>query len=125
VLLLAAGWTLVGGNLLPAGDRPGAQIMYEDAAGRRLTPFFTPVAARKDGTPRFATTTDLDMMSGTDSSLNCTIVAPIGRAEIKQIAAGSPSTPNQTITRDTINLSFVKHGVKTDRNLRSDPTSCD
>jgi anti-sigma factor RsiW len=85
--LQAAGWTLVGGNLLPAGDRPGAQILYEDAAGRRLTLFFTSVAARKDGTPRFATTADLDMMSWTDASLNCTIVAPIGRAELKQIAA--------------------------------------
>ncbi|HTI03430.1 MAG TPA: anti-sigma factor [Acidisoma sp.] len=85
--LHAAGWALVGGSLLPAGDKPGAQIMYEDAAGRRLTLFFTPVAPRKDDTPRFATAAGLDMMSWTDASLNCTIVAPIGRANIKLIAA--------------------------------------
>lgn len=35
--LQAQGFGLVGGRLLPDGDRPGAQLMYEDAGGRRVT----------------------------------------------------------------------------------------
>lgn len=31
------GWTLIGGRLLPAGETAAAQLMYEDAAGGRLT----------------------------------------------------------------------------------------
>ncbi|MCB8879737.1 anti-sigma factor [Acidisoma cellulosilytica] len=81
------GWRLVGGSLLPAGDKAGAQIMYENAGGQRLTLFFTPVAPHKDGVPRFATSGDLGVMSWTDGSLNCTIVGPIDRTEIKRIAA--------------------------------------
>jgi anti-sigma factor RsiW len=32
-----AGWTLLGGRLLPADSGPVAQFMYQDAGGRRLT----------------------------------------------------------------------------------------
>jgi len=35
--LRQAGYSLVGGRLLPDGDRPAAQFMYEDAAGKRIT----------------------------------------------------------------------------------------
>lgn len=31
------GWKLIGGRLLPAGETAAAQLMYEDAAGGRLT----------------------------------------------------------------------------------------
>ena len=31
------GWKLIGGRLLPAGERAAAQLMYEDAVGGRLT----------------------------------------------------------------------------------------
>jgi len=33
------GYTLLGGRLLAAGDRPAAQLMYEDAASKRITVF--------------------------------------------------------------------------------------
>ena len=82
-----AGWRLVGGNLLPAGAKPGAQIMYEDGAGRRLTLFFTPVAPHGDSTPHYAILGDLNAMSWTDGSLDCTIVGPIGRQDLKRIAS--------------------------------------
>jgi anti-sigma factor RsiW len=36
-VLANLGYELVGGRLLPADDRPAAQFMYENAAGRRLT----------------------------------------------------------------------------------------
>lgn len=82
------GWHLVGGTLVPAGDKPGAQIMYEDGEGRRLTLFFTPVLRQQENAPpRFATSADLNVMNWSDGGLNCTIVAPITRQDIKQIAA--------------------------------------
>src|SRR5690606_10972585 len=31
------GYTLVGGRLLPAGSKPAAQLMYEDAQAERMT----------------------------------------------------------------------------------------
>lgn len=41
------GFALLGGRLLPATDGPGAQFMYEDTAGRRLTLY---LSARSDET---------------------------------------------------------------------------
>jgi anti-sigma factor RsiW len=82
-----AGWRLVGGNLLPAGAKPGAQIMYEDSEGRRLTLFFTPIAPNGDSAPHYAMVGDLDAMSWTDGNLDCTIVGPIRRQDIRRIAA--------------------------------------
>ncbi|HHB81479.1 MAG TPA: anti-sigma factor [Aliiroseovarius sp.] len=39
--LSAEGYHLVGGRLLPAGEGPAAQFMYEDEAGKRITVFAT------------------------------------------------------------------------------------
>ena len=39
--LSAEGYTLLGGRLLAAGDRPAAQLMYEDAGKKRITIFLT------------------------------------------------------------------------------------
>jgi anti-sigma factor RsiW len=41
------GFALLGGRLLPAGDGPGAQFMYEDDGGRRLTLY---LSVRGEGT---------------------------------------------------------------------------
>ena len=40
--LRGQGFELVGGRLLPAGDGPAAQLMYQDASGRRLTLYVRP-----------------------------------------------------------------------------------
>lgn len=39
--LTARGYAFLGGRLLPAGDQPAAQLMYEDANKRRITIFLT------------------------------------------------------------------------------------
>ncbi len=39
--LSGAGFALMGGRLLPAGDGPAAQFMYEDGRGRRITVYAT------------------------------------------------------------------------------------
>lgn len=84
--LRPAGWSLVGGSLLPAGDGRAAQIMYESAEGQRMTLYFTKIAAGAHGSSRFDRQSGLDVMSWTDGALNCTIVAPVSRKEIKRLA---------------------------------------
>jgi len=44
--LLAQGFRLLGGRLLPGADGPRAQFMYEDAAGQRVTLYVTVFDAR-------------------------------------------------------------------------------
>ena len=39
--LSAEGYTLLGGRLLSANDRPAAQLMFEDASRKRITIFFS------------------------------------------------------------------------------------
>lgn len=85
--LTPAGWSLVGGSLLPAGTSPAAQIMYEDANGRRLTLFITSAGQVKDHSPRFASAGDLNALNWTDGGVTCTIVGAVDRDEMKQIAA--------------------------------------
>jgi len=43
----AVGYELVGGRLLPGGEKPAAQFMYQDARGQRLTLYIS--ADSKDG----------------------------------------------------------------------------
>ncbi|GAB0118881.1 anti-sigma factor family protein [Acidisoma sp. 7E03] len=84
--LASLGWQLVGGSLVPAGAAPAGQIMYEDANGRRLTLFFTANHKQRAAEPRFAAAAGLDLMSWTDGGLTCTIVGPVGRDGLRQIA---------------------------------------
>jgi len=50
--LLDQGFQLVGGRLIPSDSGPGALIMYEDSAGRRLT-LYVCVDAKDSGTTAF------------------------------------------------------------------------
>ena len=46
--LSAEGYTLLGGRLLTASDRPAAQLMFEDANRKRITIFFSPNPANRE-----------------------------------------------------------------------------
>ena len=46
--LTAEGYTLLGGRLLAADDRPAAQLMYEDAGKKRITIFLTANPAKSE-----------------------------------------------------------------------------
>ncbi len=46
--LTAQGYTLLGGRLLAAGDRPAALLMYEDAKADRITIFLSAAAENTD-----------------------------------------------------------------------------
>lgn len=51
--LAAHGYALLGGRLLPGASGPGAQFMYEDDAGRRLTLYVSVTDASPDATTAF------------------------------------------------------------------------
>ena len=53
--LTAEGYTLLGGRLLVADDKPAAQLMYEDAARKRLTIFLTANPAKSETALRVET----------------------------------------------------------------------
>lgn len=57
--LSSEGFTLLGGRLLVAGDKPAAQLMYEDSAKRRLTVFLVANPAHAETAVRVEVKGDL------------------------------------------------------------------
>lgn len=87
--LTASGLVFLGGRLLPAPDVPGgraAQLMYEDAAGERLTLYVTP-ALKVDAPTYQIASLGLDTaLYWADDTLTCTITAPYGADRLAEIA---------------------------------------
>ena len=93
------GFAFLGGRLLPAPETPGgraAQLMYEDAAGERLSLYITPangIAGPAYEAVRLGTDTALYWADGV---FTCTIVGPqpaarlegVARAVFAQLGAG-------------------------------------
>jgi anti-sigma factor RsiW len=80
------GLDLVGGRLLPAQGRPAAQLMYEDAAGRRVT--FLVVAASDAGeTPlRYGAADGLTSLTWSEETIRCVLVGDLPRDRLREIA---------------------------------------
>jgi anti-sigma factor RsiW len=87
--LTTAGLTFMGGRLLPAPDVPGgraAQLMYEDAAGTRLTLFITPATGSNDPNYQLANL-DGDMaLYWSNDVLTCTIIGAQPKEQLQSIA---------------------------------------
>ncbi|MEZ5592118.1 MAG: anti-sigma factor [Gammaproteobacteria bacterium] len=85
--LTAAGFELLGGRLLPAGDGPAAQFMYQNAQGQRLTLF-----VRKDvkGSPdtafQFAEKNQLNAFYWIDQDLGYALIGDVERDILTQLA---------------------------------------
>lgn len=87
--LSASGLNFLGGRLLPAPEVPGgraAQLMYEDAAGARLTLYVTPSPG--PGTPTYELANlGLDTaLFWADDVISCTITAPYPAEKLQEIA---------------------------------------
>ena len=86
--LAAAGFELLGGRLLPAGDGPAAQFMYQNAQGQRLTLF-----VRKDvkGSPdtafQFVEKNHLNAFYWIDQDLGYALIGDVERDILTQLAA--------------------------------------
>lgn len=84
--IAALGFRLIGGRLLPAGDRPAAQFMYEDASGRRLTLFIWPERDAGESGFRHVDEAGLQALFWTDRTIACALVADLPRPDLEAIA---------------------------------------
>lgn len=85
----AQGLTLVGGRLLPGGDGPAAQIMYEDETGRRLTLFVVPAVQSGESALRYASLRGLEAVWWSDETVRCALVGDLPRDRLQAIATAA------------------------------------
>jgi anti-sigma factor RsiW len=87
-LLSAEGYELVGGRLLPGGaGGPVAQLMYQDAKGKRLTLYVSPLATKSSDTAfRFSQEDRVAVFYWIDASLGYALSGELPREELLRIA---------------------------------------
>ena len=84
--LSASGYRLMGGRLLPAGERAAAQFMYEDDAGHRITIYVAPAPKGRLAAFRFDERDGLGGIYWRDETLEYAVVGPLGRKALMQLA---------------------------------------
>jgi anti-sigma factor RsiW len=85
--LTDAGYLLVGGRLLSAGDGPAAQFMYEDQGGRRLTLYVAADPSRQGKTAfRFAEENGVSVFYWIDAPLGYALAGQLTREELLKLA---------------------------------------
>lgn len=84
--LLAQGFALVGGRLLPAEAGPAAQLMYEDATGLRLTLYITAMPGSESAFRFARSTAGVSSLVWLEGGYGCAISAPLERAQLWPIA---------------------------------------
>ena len=85
--LAANGFALLGGRLLPASEGPGAQFMYEDDGGRRLTLYLSARAADSPTSAfRYAQADGIGVFYWVDERFAYALSGQVGRATLLPIA---------------------------------------
>lgn len=85
--LAELGYELVGGRLLPAGDGPAAQFMYQDARGQRLTLYVQRNAKGRGETAfRFAKQGSVSVFYWVDGPFGYALSGEQGKNDLLQIA---------------------------------------
>ena len=84
--LAGHGFELVGGRLLPAVTGPAAQLMYQDAAGRRLTLYVRASVDPAETTFRFAGEGQLTALYWRDRGAAWALLGELPRDELLRIA---------------------------------------
>ncbi len=79
------GYRLMGGRLLPAGSAAAAQLMYDDASGRRLT-VYVRAAAGTETAFRFQQEGDASTFAWIDQGFGFAVTAVASRDELLPIA---------------------------------------
>jgi len=102
--LTAEGYQLMGGRVLPAGDRAAAQVMYENGAGHRLTVYIQSTQ-QPDTAFHFLQAQGFSAFSWIDGGLGFAMVGPMDRPDLLEIA---DSTYRQLMARKS-NASVVSH----------------
>ncbi|WP_158809189.1 anti-sigma factor [Beijerinckia sp. L45] len=80
------GYTLMGGRVLPGFTRPAAQLMYENARGKRVTVFIRPSKGGGEGSLRFQQDGETASFIWMGDNFGCAITGAIGRDELRPIA---------------------------------------
>ncbi|MCC6530999.1 MAG: anti-sigma factor [Burkholderiales bacterium] len=80
------GYELLGGRLLPGAGKPGAQFMYQDAGGRRLTLYVTKDADNRDTAFRYLNENGLHVFYWIDQQLGYALSGDIDKEQILRVA---------------------------------------
>ncbi len=83
------GFHLVGGRLLPAGDTPAAQFMYEDGQGRRVTLYVIPTSHEPETAFRYVTRSNTEAFYWRDEAIACALVGDLPREDLHRLALQS------------------------------------
>jgi anti-sigma factor RsiW len=84
--LAAHGFELLGGRLLPESARPGAQFMYQDAAGRRLTLYVSTDVANRGSEFRYSAEGGLHVFYWIDGSLGYALSGDLDKQQMLAVA---------------------------------------
>ncbi|WP_338721055.1 anti-sigma factor [Devosia sp. XK-2] len=87
--LATAGFSFLGGRLLPAPAIPGgraAQLMYEDAAGERVTLYITPKSGIDGPALELVQLGDDNALYWANAIITCTIVGPQPADDLQALA---------------------------------------
>ena len=84
--LSAHGFELVGGRLLPADVGPAAQLMYQDAGGRRVTLYVRPSPEPRETAFRFESEGPLSALHWRDGGAAWALLGELPRAELMPLA---------------------------------------
>lgn len=81
-----AGWALVGGRLLPDANHPAAQLMYEDANGRRITLFQRAKTGLPDQSLRFVAGDAVRAFYWVEGGVAFVVAGALEKFELKGLA---------------------------------------
>jgi len=84
--LAELGYELLGGRLLPEAVRPGAQFMYQDATGRRLTLYVSTDVTNRDTAFRYTNEGGLHVFYWIDQKLGYALSGDLDKQEILRVA---------------------------------------
>ena len=84
--LMAEGFQLVGGRLLPAGQSKAAMLLYEDAKGERISLFVTAESADKAKGIYMAEQDGPEAVYWLDKGYGCAVVGSLPRERLAEVA---------------------------------------
>jgi anti-sigma factor RsiW len=84
--LKTLGFSLVGGRLLPVNGEAGAMLMYQDAAGQRLTVLLGKNPENGETSFRFESAGGLETFYWIDGAIGYAITGEVSRAKLQEIA---------------------------------------
>ena len=80
------GFSLVGGRLLPVNGKAGAMLMYEDAAGKRLTVLLGKNPENRETSFRFSSANALETFYWIDGSIGYAVTGELSRERLQAVA---------------------------------------